>query len=116
MSMPLHKDLPMSEWDADAKRLGVESGEILRAQTMLADEIIADIIAEEAAEELGLSTAQVLCLRLAVEGECTVGPVVDALIGEGLIHNSGVITNAGERIVDKLCIEISWRTARQEGA
>jgi len=35
------------EWDEQAKYLGVESGAILKAQVKLADEILAEILAEE---------------------------------------------------------------------
>jgi len=38
-----------AEWQALAEHLGVASGEILKAQTALADKILAEIIAEEAA-------------------------------------------------------------------
>jgi hypothetical protein len=38
------------EWEAEAKRLGVESGAVLKEQVRLADEIIAEVIAEEECE------------------------------------------------------------------
>ena len=38
------------EWEEKAKALGAESGAVLKEQTLLADEIIAKIIAEEERE------------------------------------------------------------------
>ncbi len=52
---PLHKDSPMAEWDEAALELArlnphLEpiTGETYRAQTMLADEILEEILREEA--------------------------------------------------------------------
>lgn len=46
----LHKDSPLEDWQAEAERLGLESGEVLREQTLLADSILEEIFREEAAQ------------------------------------------------------------------
>lgn len=46
----LHKDSPLEHWEAEAKRLGLESGEVLREQTLLADSILEEIFREESGQ------------------------------------------------------------------
>lgn len=48
---PLHKDSTDEEWQAEAERLGVTSGAVLKEQTMLADSILEELFAEERAEK-----------------------------------------------------------------
>lgn len=65
MKAPLHKDSPMSEWDAEAERLGIASGEIYRKQVLLADEIIMAIIVEEQRRERMQKANKIARTRLA---------------------------------------------------
>jgi hypothetical protein len=41
------------EWEAKARFLGVESGAVLKAQTKLADELLLEVIEEEAEDLKG---------------------------------------------------------------
>jgi activator of 2-hydroxyglutaryl-CoA dehydratase len=65
MKAPLHMDSPMSEWDAEAKRLGIASGSTYREQVLLADEIIMEIIVEEQRRERMQKANRIARARLA---------------------------------------------------
>jgi len=48
---PLHKDSTDAEWEERAKELGVPSGAELKAQTLLADQVLEELFRDEALEK-----------------------------------------------------------------